>query len=265
MNVEKELRQLGVQPVEGQNFLTSEAVVQALVEAGEVEDQKVLEIGAGTGFITEKLEEKAEKLYALERDAKLHSHLEEKFSGSGKVQVLNEDILDWDFPDLDRCVSNLPFQISSEIIELLGRKQIQSSLIVQDELAEKIVAKPGESRYNYFTVLVNYYFIPVKLRKVSSSNYYPAPNVDTAIIKLYPNKERHGIGEEEFFFEAVKALFTHKRKKVRNAFVDARHILDLEKEKAKELQDRLPHSEERVVDLDIRQLSEITDEISANI
>ncbi|MFB6207976.1 MAG: 16S rRNA (adenine(1518)-N(6)/adenine(1519)-N(6))-dimethyltransferase RsmA [Candidatus Nanohaloarchaea archaeon] len=256
MDVKRELEQLGVKPVKGQNFLISEHIVEALVEAGEVDGQRVLEIGAGTGNVTEKLVERAASVVTVENDTVLAEHLREKFPGA---EVVNKDILEHGIPEVDRCVSNLPFEISSEVIELLGKHQVQSALILQEELAEKMVAEPGESGYGPFTVLANYYFVPVKLQTVSREHYYPEPEVDTAIVKLYPNRERHGVTDEELFFKFSRALFTHKRKKARNAFVDARHILEIEKDRAKELRDRLPHSEERVIDLDIHQLNEMAE------
>lgn len=264
MNVKKKLEQLGVKPVRGQNFLTNETVVEALVAAGEVEDKTVLEIGAGTGAITRSLSKKAKKVYAVERDTTLSNHLREEFEGSN-VEIVHKDILEYDLPEVDRCVSNLPFQISSEVLELLGKNQIQSSLILQKELAERAVADPGETDYGRFSVMVNYYFVPVKLRDVGSSNYYPSPEVDTSILKLYPNKQRHGIENEEFFFKIVRALFTNKMKKTRNAFVDSRHILEISKDEAKELRDEIPHSETRVVRLDVKKLSDIADFLEGRI
>lgn len=256
MDPRQELRELGVKPVKGQNFLISESVIEALVEAGEVDDRRVLEIGGGTGAITEKLVERASEVIAVENDTILAEHLEEKFPS---VEVVNRDAMDYDIPDVDRCVANLPFQISSQFIEKLGKKQVQSALILQEELADKMVAEPGDSNYGSFTVMVKYYFLPVKLRKVAGSNYYPEPDVNTAIVKLYPNEERHGVEDEDFFFKISRALFTHKRKKTRNAFVDARHILEIEKSRAKELRDEIPHSEERVINLEIVQIKEIAE------
>ncbi|MFT4867590.1 MAG: 16S rRNA (adenine1518-N6/adenine1519-N6)-dimethyltransferase [Candidatus Nanohaloarchaea archaeon] len=264
METVKTLRKLGIKPVKGQNFLTSEVIVEALVEAGEVEEKEVLEIGAGTGAITQKLSRKAEKVYAVENNSVLAKHLKEEFEDSN-VEVVQEDILEYEIPDIDRCVSNIPFHLSSEIIEKLGEEQIQSALIVQDDLADRIVAEPGESDYGRFTVLANYYFIPVKLRTVPSSSFEPEPEVQTAIVKLYPNEERHGVEDEEFFFKIVRALFTHKRKKVRNAFVDARHILEISKDEAKEIRDKLPHSEKRVNELEIIQLKEVTEFLADRI
>ncbi len=257
-DVRRTLEELGVKPVKGQNFLVSENVVEALVAAGEVDGKRVLEIGAGTGNLTAELAEEAAKVYAVESDTTLAGHLEDRFRGRN-VEVVNADILDCDWPDVDRCVANLPFQVSSEVLEMLGERQIQSALILQGALADRIVAEPGGSEYSRLTVMVNYYFIPVKLRDVKSMNYHPEPDVGTAIVKLYPNVERHGVEKEDAFFRAVRGLFTHRRKKVRNAFVDARHILGIEKEEAKQLRDELPHSEQRVVNLDIRSLAEIAE------
>lgn len=259
MEAKKTLRELGIKPVRGQNFLISEPVVNSLVEAGEVEGEEVLEIGAGTGVVTEKLAEEAEKVLAVEKSTTLAEHLRERFEETQNVEIVEQDILEYDFSGVDRCVSNLPFQLTSEILEKLGENQVQSALIVQDELADKIVAEPGGSNYGSFSIRMNYYFIPVKLRTVGKTNFHPAPEVDAAIIKLYPNKERHGVEDEEQFFETVKALFTHKRKKVRNAFVDARHIFGIEKDRAKKLRDEVPHSEERVNELEVIQLKEISE------
>lgn len=265
MGIEEELRKLGVKPVTGQNFLKDDQIIDALVEAGEVKGETVLEIGAGTGKITEKLRDQASKVYALEIDDALCDRLDERFAETD-IETIKKDFLDYDIPEeVERCVSNLPFQISSEAVEKLGEEQIQSVLILQEELADKMVAEPGSSDYNYFTVVVNYHFVPVKLRKVSRESYYPSPEVDTAIVKLYPNKERHGVENEELFFKITKAFFTHKRKKARNAFVDARHILDIEKGRAKEIRDEMPHSEERVINLEIIHLKEVAKYLSDNL
>lgn len=259
MNVQKKLKELGVKPVKGQNFLNSKPTIKALVEAGEVEDEAVLEIGAGTGVITEKLAEKAEKVYALETDTTLYQHLKDKFEASN-VEVLNEDFMEYEIPeDVTRCVSNLPFHIATVTMEILGEKQIQSSVIVQKELAEKVLAEPGDNQYTETTIRTNYYYLPVKLRDVSSRSYHPEPEVTTSVLKLYPNEDRHGVEDPEALFHVTKALFTNKRKKTRNAFVDARHILNISKDEAKGIRDELPHSEERPVELEIRELSEVTE------
>lgn len=256
MEIEEQLRKIGVNPGKGQNFLNSEAAAAALVEAGEIDGEKTLEIGPGLGKITNKITEKTDELILVEKNGNLANHVEKEFP---EAEVLHQDFLQLDINELEveRVVSNIPFQISSDIIEKLGEAQVQSALIVQDELADKVVAEPGDKNYGISTVKAQYYFVPVKLRTLSSRSFYPEPEVDAAIIKLYPNKDRHPVDDEEEFFQLVKALFTHKRKKLRNAFVDARHMLDYEKNEAKEIRDDLPHSEERVINLGIKKLAEV--------
>jgi len=158
--------------------------------------------------------------------------------------------------DVEYLLGNLPFEISSEILEKTGKAQIPAAFIVQEELADKVVAAPGDSEYNFFSFKMSYYFIPVKAGKISSRNYYPEPEVDTAVLKLFPEKDRHGVEDEEFFLEFAKALFTHRRKKVRNAFVDARNILGIEKDFAKTVRDELPFAERRVNSLEVVEMKE---------
>lgn len=258
MEIEEQLRKVGVKPGKGQNFLRSEATAAALVEAGEIEDSRVLEIGPGLGKITEKIAKKTDDLVLVEKNGNLASYIRKNFPDA---EVLKEDFLQVNLEELevDRVVSNIPFQISSDIIEKLGEAQVQSALIVQDELADKVVAEPSDKNYGFATVKAQYYFVPVKLRTLSSRSFYPEPEVDAAIIKLYPNKDRHSVDDEEAFFDLVKALFTHKRKKLRNAFVDTRHMLGYEKDDAKEIRDELPHSEERVINLGIKELAEVAE------
>lgn len=254
MNPEEKLAELGLNPVQGQNFLNHESTVDALVAAGEINGKKTLEIGGGLGAITEKLLEKTSEVTVVEKDTVLSSYLDREFPGA---EIINQDVLETDFSGYERCVSNIPFQISSEIIEKLGEAQVQSALIVQDDLADKITADPGNKKHGFFTVKSQYYFLPVKLRTVSSRCFSPEPEVDAAIIKLYPNKERHKIGDEEEFFAFVKALHTHGKKKTRNAVVDARNMISISKDEAKVLREGLPHQDKRVRALGISELKEV--------
>ena len=256
MNPEQELRDLGLKPGKGQNFLNSEHIIEALVESGEIEGENTLEIGGGLGAITDKLQEKTDDLTVVEIDSGLAQHLKKEFPS---VNVEEDDVLERDLSTFERCVSNIPFEISSDIIKKLGENQVQSSLIVQEALADKIVLDPGDPDYGYFSMIVNYYFVPVKLRTIKSYNFYPTPEVDAAIIKLYPNKDRHEIEDEENFLHVSKALFTHKRKKLRNALVDSRNILGLEKDELKEIRDEAPYSEKRVIELDVKKMAEVAE------
>ena len=262
MNPEKKLRKIGLKPGKGQNFLSSEPVIDALVEAGEPDGKKVLEIGGGTGALTKKIQERALNTTVVEKNGLLADYLQNNFRN---IKILGKDFRDIKFNRFERCISNIPFQHSKEILEKLGKAQLQSALIVQEELADKIVAEPGSKKYSETTIRINYFFIPVKLRKIPSSSFYPPPEVDGAILKLYPNVERHGIEKRDDFLRLTKALFTNSRKKVRNAFVDSRHILEMEKEQAKKIRDELPHSEKRVNELEIIELENIRQSIQKKL
>lgn len=262
MNPEKELSKLGLRPEKGQNFLTHKPTIQALVESGEIDDSNVLEIGGGLGSITEFLLEKDCDLTVVEKNKVLADYLDGKFPDA---DIVNEDILEMDLQSFERCVSNIPFQLSSEIIEKLGEEQLMSTLIVQEELADKVVSDPGEKSFGFFTVKTQYYFVPVKLRTVNSTYFYPSPDVNAAILKLYPNKQRHDVEDEQEFLLMVKSLHNHGKKKLRNAFVDSRNLLGLEKNEAKELREDLPSKDKRVRALDISELKEVFQYFQENI
>lgn len=263
MSIKEELKEAGLKPSKGQHFLTSSTTIIALVEASDLERKETLEIGPGTGQITKEILERTEKLTVIEKEAKLAHFLANKFPD---LDIIEEDFLQHDLEEnnYERCISNVPFEISSEILEKLGENQIRSTLILQNELVDKIVADPGDKNYGFSTIKTQLYFLPVKLSKISADKFYPKPETDAAIVKLYPKKDRFNIKDENQFLNTTKALFTHKRKKLRNSFVDARHMLDYQKDKAKEIRDDLPHSEQRVINLDIKQLSEINNFIKSD-
>lgn len=254
MNTQERLRELGIKPTGGQHFLDTEVGIRQLLQNAETYGKKVLEIGAGTGNITREID--AEKIYAVEKDTVLAENLEP----GENVEVFNEDFLEMEIPeDVEYLLGNLPFEISSEMLEKTGKAQLPAAFIVQDELADKVVAAPGDSEYNFFSFKMSYYFIPVKAGEISSRNYYPRPEVETAVLKLFPEKDRHGVEDDEFFLEFAKSLFTHRRKKVRNAFVDARNMLGIEKDFAKTVRDDLPFAERRVNSLEVVEMKEVAE------
>lgn len=254
MDVREELREIGLSPTQGQHFINNEIAVRKYLNEAETKGKTVLEIGSGTGSITQEID--AEKIYAVEKDTVLSQNLKSKEIDG--LEVVNKDFLKMNVPeDVEYILGNLPFQLSSEILEKVATLQIPSAFIVQEELADKAVSSPGDSEFNFFSFKMSYYFIPVKAGQISSRNYYPEPQVDTAVLKLFPEKERHGVDDEEEFLAFAKAIFTHRRKKVRNSVVDARNLLGKEKAELKEIRDELPHSESKVYDLEVIEVKEI--------
>jgi len=256
MDIKQELRQIGLTPTNGQHFINNEIAVRKYLNEAESKGKTVLEIGSGTGSITQSID--AEKIYAVEKDTVLSQNLKSKEIDN--VEVFNKDFLKMEVPEeVEYILGNLPFQLSSEILEKVADLQISSAFIVQEELADKAVSSPGDSDFNFFSFKMSYFFIPVKAGQISSRNYYPEPEVDTAILKLFPKKERHGVEDEEEFLSFAKALFTHRRKKVRNSVVDARNLLGKNKDELKEIRDELPNSESKVYELEVVEVKEIFD------
>lgn len=254
MDVHQELKELGIRPTKGQHFINNEIAIRKFLNQAEFKGKNVLEIGPGTGSITGHID--AEKIYAVEKDTVLAERLRSK-EFKVELEVLNQDFLEMEVPeDVEYVLGNLPFQLSSEILEKIAGLQLPAAFIVQEELADKVVASPGESEFNFFSFKMSYFFIPVKAGEISSRNYYPEPEVDTAVLKLFPEKYS-GIDSEEEFLDFAKALFTHRRKKVRNSLVDARNMLGEEKDVLKRFRDELPHSEKKVYELEVVELHEV--------
>jgi 16S rRNA (adenine1518-N6/adenine1519-N6)-dimethyltransferase len=253
------LREYDLEPdtFQGQHFLDAERILEQEVDEAEVDDtDTVLEVGTGLGTLTKKIAERAGTVYTVEKDKRIVRKLRDILQGYDNIELVQGDVLDIELPAFDTCVSNPPYHISSELIELLGENKALSVLTLQQAFAQRLVAAPGSGDYSRLTVMTNYHFIPVYIQDISADYFYPRPDVDSALVKLYPREKQFGIDDSERFFTLVAALFTNKRKKTRNAFVDGRHILDIDKDHAKGLRDDLPHSEERVINLEMKQLAE---------
>ena len=260
------LEKHGLQPKKelGQNFLSDSKVLEKEVETCEVgPEDTVLEIGGGTGNLTQKILDKSDKVVCIEPDERLVKVLKNRFEeeiSQGRLQVLEDtfsNVKD-SLKGVDKCVSNPPYYISQEVIEYLGSKGILSVLILQKEFVDKVVAKPGSTEYTFFSLLTNYYFIPVFVEKVGKHKFNPSPKIDSAIIKLFPRKKKFGVKDDEWMLKVGKVLFNNKMKKVRNSLVDGRHILEVSKDKIKGLRDEVPYSNERVVNLDVKKVADIS-------
>lgn len=222
----------------GQNFLKNENVVKKIVEAANLTAHDlVLEIGPGKGVLTEKLARKARKVLAVEIDRNLVEILKNKFENFEKAEIINEDILKVNLIDIInsnnpkqqstgyKVVANLPYYITSPIIRFFLEAEIKPSemiLMVQKEVAERIVAKPGEM--SILAVSVQYYAKPELLFTVPKEDFDPIPEVDSAVLKISNIENQKSKIEVNKFFRVVRAGFCARRKTLANNISNSFHL-----------------------------------------
>ena len=222
----------------GQNFIINPDICPKIAENGNAcKGFGVLEIGTGIGVLTAELAKRADKVTAVEIDTRLLPILEETLADFDNVKIINEDVMKCDlhklieeeFSGLRVAVcANLPYYITSPIIMMLleSRLPIESiTVMVQKEAAQRLCAKVGTRESGAITVGVNYYGTVKNLFGVSRGSFMPAPNVDSAVIRIDLNGE-HRLDEESerFFFRVVKAGFSQRRKTLANSLASVMGI-----------------------------------------
>ena len=215
----------------GQNFLTDTNILQKIVDTAEIDDQvNVIEIGPGIGALTEFLAERAAQVMAFEIDHRLVPILADTLRDFDNVTVVNEDILKVDLaqhiqnfknPDLPiKVVANLPYYITTPILMHLIESGIPFSefvVMMQKEVADRISAQPNTKAYGSLSIAVQYYMTAKVAFIVPRTVFVPAPNVDSAILKMVRRPEPVvAVEDESFFFKISKASFTHRRKTLWN-------------------------------------------------
>lgn len=215
----------------GQNFLTDTNILQKIVDTAEIDDQvNVIEIGPGIGALTEFLAERAAQVMAFEIDHRLVPILADTLRDFDNVTVVNEDILKVDLaqhiqnfknPDLSiKVVANLPYYITTPILMHLIESGIPFSefvVMMQKEVADRISAQPNTKAYGSLSIAVQYHMTAKVAFIVPRTVFVPAPNVDSAILKMVRRPEPAVVVEDEsFFFKISKASFTHRRKTLWN-------------------------------------------------
>ena len=215
----------------GQNFLTDTNILQKIVDTAEIDDQvNVIEIGPGIGALTEFLAERAAQVMAFEIDHRLVPILADTLRDFDNVTVVNEDILKVDLaqhiqnfknPDLPiKVVANLPYYTTTPILMHLIESGIPFSefvVMMQKEVADRISAKPNTKAYGSLSIAVQYYMTAKVAFIVPRTVFVPAPNVDSAILKMVRRSEPAvAVEDEKFFFKVSKASFTHRRKTLWN-------------------------------------------------
>lgn len=206
----------------GQHFLLNEKIADRIIAAADLKDENmVLEIGPGTGILTERLAQRAKEVWAIEKDYDLVTKLRNRYKNYKNLKLIHQDALWFDLSLLEnyKVVANLPYSITSPLIRKFiegDNKPETMVLMVQKEVAERICAKPGDSARGLLTIIVEFYADAKILFEVSRKEFYPQPKVDSAIIKLKIKNQISKINQKEFF-RVVKAGFSSKRRQIHNS------------------------------------------------
>lgn len=233
----------------GQNFLKDGEVLGRIIKASQLNSEDVvIEVGPGQGALTDLLAGVCKKIIAIELDDRLIEPLHAKFVGNKNVEIIHDDILKLNLPELIekelkandatsyKVVANIPYYITAPIIRLFLETKIPPSevvFMVQKEVAERITAKPGSM--SILAVSVQYYAKAEFLFTVFKESFDPVPKVDSAIIKITRNSVQETINRDEVkkFFRIVKSGFSAKRKTLINNLSNS---LQLDK---KEIEEKL--------------------------
>ena len=209
----------------GQNFLINEKIYDEIISAAELQaGDFVLEVGPGLGFLTAKMASIAKKVMAVELDDTLAKYLQMAIDSQGveNVEIVNSDILKFNFAEKltgkYKIVANLPYNISSIFLRLvfsLANRPERVVLMLQKEVAERICAAPPEM--SILAISVQYYAVPQIIRIVKAGNFWPEPEIDSAIIRMDVKKEFPLAPEnEKKFFRLVRIGFSARRKMLKN-------------------------------------------------
>ena len=264
------LRSYGLKPRKklGQHFLLDERLMERLADyASLAPSDVVLDAGAGLGFLTEVLAQRSGLVLAVELDRGLVRVLRDRLADYENVQVIEGDVLRVEFPRFNKAVSAPPYNIISKLIFwLLDRPGHECSvLVVQEELARRLVAEPGTDDYGRLTVTAYYRADVEVLEPVPRDRFWPEPDVDSVAVRLVKRPPPFKVEDEALFLALVRGLFSHRNKTVRRALRLALSGLGMDEQEARELALRAPHADKRVRELMPEDLAEVANYVSARM
>lgn len=215
----------------GQNFLIDKSVLDdAIFASGIDENYGVLEIGPGIGTLTCEISKYAKKVVAIELDRSIASYLKDAFVAYNNVEIIQGDALKTDLSKLIEehffgmpvvVIANLPYYITTPLIMKFLEEDLpfeSVTVMIQKEVADRIVSLPGRKEYGALSVAVQYYSDPEIIRTVSPDCFMPPPKVTSAVIKMdIKNHKKPQVSDEKKFFRVVKAAFGQRRKTLVNA------------------------------------------------
>ena len=217
-----------------QHFLIREPILQAIVDCLELQPgETVLEIGPGSGFLTDKLLEKTDQVIGVEVENRMVDYLRGRLGPNPAFTLHQQDILKFDFAQVPaerfKVIGNLPYQISSKILfTLVGeldqpdyalRSRVDRiTVMVQKEVGERITAQPGSKAYNPLSIAAQFWYEPKYEFTVSAKEFFPPPKVESAVVSLTPrDKPLVDVNDYALLSRLVRTAFHQKRKTLRNA------------------------------------------------
>ena len=213
----------------GQHFLHDKNIINKIIKF--VKPNKLdnfIEIGPGEGAITIPLIEKISKLILIEKDRSLIPILKDNLSDFQNITFINEDILKYEFKDIEkdeiRIIGNLPYNISTEILFKIASSPlniVDVHFMLQKEVIDRIIAKPGPKEYGRLSIMCQVYFDVKKLFEISPNAFYPKPKVQSAYIRMKRLKSKFNNNKhEKYFYEIVRKSFIARRKMIKTSLKD---------------------------------------------
>jgi 16S rRNA (adenine1518-N6/adenine1519-N6)-dimethyltransferase len=232
----------------GQNFVVNSDLLHKMVAYACVnEEDVVLEVGAGLGFLTQFLAQRCRKVISVEVDSKMMKILRKR--NLSNVDFIEGDILSISVPEFNKVVSTPPYSIISPLFLLLEKKFDVGVITCQKEFAERLVASIGSKDYGRLTV-TTYYRSDFSLLDIVSKNmFYPKPDVDSMIVRFKPKKPPFLVENDETFSKLIQVLFTQRNKKVRNAILPFLRDYQVNEKNLVKYADFLPFHNRRVREL----------------
>ncbi|WP_321506922.1 16S rRNA (adenine(1518)-N(6)/adenine(1519)-N(6))-dimethyltransferase RsmA [uncultured Methanoregula sp.] len=203
-----------------QHFLIDQNAINRIADLTEVNGKKVLEIGPGNGALTRALLERGARVHAIELDGILCEVLSNTFSrelSSGQFTLQHGDATRCPIPPFDRCVSNLPYSASSNItFRLLDIGFEEAVLMYQSEFADRMVARAGTKECGRLSIMVQTYAAVKPCFRLPPQSFSPRPEVNSTVVRIVPREPIFFVRDRRLYADVVRALFSHRRKTVRN-------------------------------------------------
>ena len=262
----------------GQNFLIDDNILEEITFSSEInENELVIEIGPGLGNLTEYLIEKAKYVLLIEIDKNMINIITDRFKNFNNYKLINNDVLkiniDEEIEKIEKdnnikfsnikVVANLPYYITTPILFKLLQDESKIKevvVMVQKEVADRMVANNKSKEYGILTIMTKYLSTPEIIVNVPCTSFIPAPNVESAVIKL-EKRRNYVVKDEKIFFKLVHSSFATRRKKMINSLINT-HFLNMEKLEIEEILKRCDiNLNARAEELTIEQFIKISDEL----